>query len=124
MLRIALAVETQLRSAMQRAFPEAEATLDPQLTPASKPEFGDFQANGALPLAKPLKQAPRQIAVAIVDDLLATGGTAVAATELLRKAGARVDRAAFVIDLPDLGGAARLRDSNIEVHTLLAFEGE
>ena len=71
MLRIALAVETQLRSAMQRAFPEAEATLDPQLTPASKPEFGDFQANGALPLAKPLKQAPRQIAVAIVEQLQA-----------------------------------------------------
>ena len=69
MLRIALAVETQLRSAMQRAFPEAEATLDPQLTPASKPEFGDFQANGALPLAKPLKQAPRQIATAIVEQL-------------------------------------------------------
>ena len=71
MLRIALAVETQLRSAMQRAFPEAEATLDPQLTPASKPEFGDFQANGALPLAKPLKQAPRQIATAIVEQLQA-----------------------------------------------------
>ena len=71
MLRIALAVETQLRGAMQRAFPEAEATLDPQLTPASKPEFGDFQANGALPLAKPLKQAPRQIATAIVEQLQA-----------------------------------------------------
>ena len=69
MLRIALAVEAQLRSAMQRAFPEAESTLDPQLTPASKPEFGDFQANGALPLAKPLKQAPRQIATAIVEQL-------------------------------------------------------
>ena len=69
MLRIALAVETQLRSAMQRAFPEAEATLNPQLTPASKPEFGDFQANGALPLAKPLKQSPRQIAMAIVEQL-------------------------------------------------------
>ena len=47
---------------MARAFPEADGPLDPQLAPASKPEFGDFQANGALPLAKPLKQAPRQIA--------------------------------------------------------------
>ena len=53
MLRIAQALETQLRGAMQRAFPEADAELDPQLAPASKPEFGDFQANGALPLASP-----------------------------------------------------------------------
>ena len=66
MLRIAQALDTQLREAMQRAFPEVDALLDPQLVPASKPEFGDFQANGALPLAKPLKQAPRQIAAAIV----------------------------------------------------------
>jgi arginyl-tRNA synthetase len=56
---------------MQRAFPEVDALLDPQLAPASKPEFGDFQANGALPLAKPLKQAPRQIAGAIVEALQA-----------------------------------------------------
>ena len=71
MLRIAQALETQLRGAMQRAFPEADAGLDPQLAAASKPEFGDFQANGALPLAKPLKQAPRQIATAIVEQLQA-----------------------------------------------------
>ena len=71
MLRIANALEVQLREAMQRAFPEVDALLDPQLTPASKPEFGDFQANGALPLAKPLKQAPRQIAGAIVEALQA-----------------------------------------------------
>ena len=45
--------------------------VDPQLVAASKPEFGDFQANGALPLAKPLKQAPRQIATAIVEQLQA-----------------------------------------------------
>ena len=71
MLRIANALEAQLREAMQRAFPEVDARLDPQLAPASKPEFGDFQANGALPLAKPLKQAPRQIAGAIVEALQA-----------------------------------------------------
>ena len=71
MLRIAQALDTQLREAMQRAFPEVDALLDPQLAPASKPEFGDFQANGALPLAKPLKQAPRQIAWAIVEALQA-----------------------------------------------------
>ena len=71
MLRIAQGLDTQLREAMQRAFPEVDALLDPQLAPASKPEFGDFQANGALPLAKPLKQAPRQIAGAIVEALQA-----------------------------------------------------
>ena len=71
MLRIAQALDTQLREAMQRAFPDVDALLDPQLAPASKPEFGDFQANGALPLAKPLKQAPRHIAGAIVEALQA-----------------------------------------------------
>lgn len=76
MLRIANALEAQLRAAMQRAFPEQAAAaqaagqrLDPQLAPASKPEFGDFQANGALPLAKPLGQPPRAIATAIVAQL-------------------------------------------------------
>ena len=71
MLSLSHTLEAQLRAAMQRAFPEADAGLDPQLAPASKPEFGDFQANGALPLAKPLKQAPRQIATAIVEQLQA-----------------------------------------------------
>ena len=53
---------------------EAQAAgrpFDPQLAPASKPEFGDFQANGALPLAKPLGQPPRAIATAIVEQLKA-----------------------------------------------------
>ena len=71
MLSLSQSLDAQLRAAMQRAFPEADAGLDPQLAPASKPEFGDFQANGALPLAKPLKQAPRQIATAIVEQLRA-----------------------------------------------------
>ena len=69
MLSLSQTLDAQLRAAMQRAFPDAEATMDPQLAAASKPEFGDFQANGALPLAKPLKQLPRQIATAIVDQL-------------------------------------------------------
>ena len=69
MLSLSQTLDTQLRSAMARAFPDAEAGLDPQLAPATKPEFGDFQANGALPLAKPLKLAPRQIATAIVEQL-------------------------------------------------------
>lgn len=62
--------------------------------------------------------------VVIVDDLIATGGTALAAARLLRKAGARVDAAAFVIDLPDLGGARRLREAGVEVSALMQFEGE
>ena len=61
--------------------------------------------------------------VLLVDDLIATGGTAVAAVELLRSIGAEVVAAAFVIDLPDLGGAARLRDMGLPVQTLVAFPG-
>lgn len=62
--------------------------------------------------------------VIIVDDLIATGGTALAAAQLLRMAGARVDHALFVIDLPDLGGAARLRAAEIAVDLLMHFDGE
>jgi adenine phosphoribosyltransferase len=61
--------------------------------------------------------------VLLVDDLIATGGTAVAGTELIRRAGGVVDTAAFVIDLPDLGGAARLREHGVEPVALMAFEG-
>ncbi len=73
MLRLVDELNALLVAAMGRAFPEAGATaafpFDPQLTPASRPEFGDLQANGALPLAKPLRQPPRQIAAAIVAEL-------------------------------------------------------
>lgn len=62
--------------------------------------------------------------VAIVDDLIATGGTALATVQLLREAGAEVNEALFVIDLPDLGGAAKLREAGVTVRTLLEFEGE
>jgi adenine phosphoribosyltransferase len=62
--------------------------------------------------------------VLLVDDLIATGGTALAGIELLQGAGAIVDRAAFVIDLPDLGGAARLRAKGIDVAALVGFEGD
>lgn len=61
--------------------------------------------------------------VAIVDDLIATGGTALAAAALLRQAGAKVDQALFVIDLPDLDGAERLRAAGLSVETLMAFPG-
>lgn len=62
--------------------------------------------------------------VLLVDDLIATGGTALAAAELLRGRGARMDRALFVIDLPDLNGAERLRERDVDVKALIAFEGE
>lgn len=62
--------------------------------------------------------------VIIVDDLIATGGTALAAAELLRMAGAQVSRALFVIDLPELGGAANLRLAGLSVEAIMQFEGE
>ena len=61
--------------------------------------------------------------IAIVDDLIATGGTALAAAELLRQAGAVVEQALFVIDLPDLGGAGRLRAAGLAVDALMDFPG-
>jgi adenine phosphoribosyltransferase len=61
--------------------------------------------------------------VVLIDDLIATGGTALAALQLLRKAGARVEQALFVIDLPDLGGAARLREAGLTVDALIDFPG-
>lgn len=61
--------------------------------------------------------------VLLVDDLIATGGTAEAAIKLLRRAGADVIGAAFVIDLPYLGGAKRIEALGVPVQSLVAFEG-
>ncbi|HEV7251582.1 MAG TPA: adenine phosphoribosyltransferase [Mesorhizobium sp.] len=61
--------------------------------------------------------------VILVDDLIATGGTATAAASLLRQMGADIVAACFVVDLPDLGGRARLEALGIDVRTLVAFEG-
>jgi len=61
--------------------------------------------------------------IVVLDDLIATGGTALAAVELLRRAGARVDSALFLIDLPDLPGAGRLRAAGVSVEALLDFPG-
>lgn len=61
--------------------------------------------------------------VLLVDDLIATGGTAEAAVKLLRQAGANVVGAAFVINLPDLGGAQRIAAIGVPVHALVAFPG-
>ncbi|MBB3809495.1 adenine phosphoribosyltransferase [Pseudochelatococcus contaminans] len=62
--------------------------------------------------------------VILVDDLIATGGTATAAVDLLHRIGAEVVAAVFVIDLPDLGGAEKLRRKGVTVRTLVQFEGE
>ncbi|HEX9166068.1 MAG TPA: adenine phosphoribosyltransferase [Gemmatimonadales bacterium] len=61
--------------------------------------------------------------VLLVDDLIATGGTAEAAATLLRQAGAEVAEACFVIDLPDLGGAKRVEAMGVPVFSLVAFPG-
>ena len=61
--------------------------------------------------------------ILIVDDLIATGGTAEAAVKLLRQIGADILAACFVIDLPDLGGRAKLEALGVPVRTLIGFEG-
>jgi adenine phosphoribosyltransferase len=61
--------------------------------------------------------------VILVDDLIATGGTAEGAVKLLRQLGAQVLAACFIIDLPDLGGADKLRKLEVPVRTLITFEG-
>ncbi|OSQ38863.1 adenine phosphoribosyltransferase [Thalassospira mesophila] len=62
--------------------------------------------------------------VLILDDLIATGGTALAAIDLIEKAGAVPVSCAFIIDLPDIGGAARIRERGVPVFTLVEFEGD
>ncbi len=61
--------------------------------------------------------------VILVDDLIATGGTAEGAVKLLTQMGAEVVAACFVIDLPELGGAEKLRKLGVPVRTLVAFDG-
>ena len=61
--------------------------------------------------------------VLIVDDLLATGGTAVAGIKLVEQLGAQVVSCAFVVDLPELGGRKVLTDMGLDVHTICDFEG-
>lgn len=61
--------------------------------------------------------------VLLIDDLIATGGTAIAAVSLLRRTEARVEHTGFVIDLPDIGGAEKLRAHGVSVEALMTFEG-
>ncbi len=64
------------------------------------------------------------VRVLLIDDLLATGGTAVAGVKLIERLGGHIVAASFVVNLPDLGGEKRLVEMGIEVHTLCAFEGD
>jgi adenine phosphoribosyltransferase len=62
--------------------------------------------------------------VLLVDDLIATGGTALASIRLIERMGGTLAEACFIIDLPDLGGRKQLEREGVSVHTLVAFEGE
>lgn len=62
--------------------------------------------------------------VLVVDDLIATGGTAEAAIKLLRSQGGNIIESCFIIDLPDLGGRQRIEQLNCPCYTLCEFEGE
>ncbi|WP_288192686.1 adenine phosphoribosyltransferase [uncultured Phyllobacterium sp.] len=62
--------------------------------------------------------------VILVDDLIATGGTAEAAVKLLQQMGADIVSACFIIDLPDLGGRRKLEALGVNVRTLIAYEGD
>ena len=68
----------------------------------------------------PIRKGER---VLIVDDLIATGGTAEAAVKLVRRSGGDIIGAVFVIDLPELGGRKRLEALGVKCHTLMEFEG-
>lgn len=61
--------------------------------------------------------------VVLIDDLIATGGTMMAGRRLLERLGATVIEGAAIVDLPELGGSARLRESGLELFTLVEFEG-
>lgn len=69
-------------------------------------------------------QVPKGARVVLVDDLIATGGTAVAAAQLLREQGASVLMALFAIDLPDLGGMAALAAEGVAARAIMTFAGE
>jgi adenine phosphoribosyltransferase len=61
--------------------------------------------------------------VVLVDDLIATGGTAMAGVDLIRQAGGIIEQALFIVDLPELGGANKLRQNGVKSKALIAFPG-
>ena len=62
--------------------------------------------------------------VLLVDDLIATGGTAMAGVNLITRAGGVVKQALFIVDLPDLGGTRKLQAAGIKVQSLIGFDGD
>ena len=62
--------------------------------------------------------------VLLVDDLIATGGTALAGLDLVRQLGGVVEHASFIVDLPDLGGAVKVEKQGVSVHSLCSYQGE
>jgi adenine phosphoribosyltransferase len=62
--------------------------------------------------------------VLLVDDLIATGGTALAACSLIKKIGGNIVECSFIVDLPDLGGKEKLKQAGHKVFCLVEFEGE
>jgi adenine phosphoribosyltransferase len=62
--------------------------------------------------------------VLLIDDLLATGGTALAAAKLIEKLGGKVVEMAFIVDLPDVGGRTKLTEKGYKIFTLTEFEGD
>ena len=71
-----------------------------------------------------LEYGTDEVEILIIDDLIATGGTAAAAVQLVRDAGGEVVGASFIVDLPDLGGRRRLEEMDVPVRTLMSFEGD
>ena len=67
---------------------------------------------------------PRGSKILLVDDLIATGGTAAAATQLIEKSGGEILECCFVINLPDLGGVKKLEAMGMRVYSLVEFEGD
>lgn len=61
--------------------------------------------------------------ILIIDDLIATGGTAIAAINLLNRMGARIDGCAFLVELTDLPGVQKIKQMNIDIDSLVSFEG-
>lgn len=61
--------------------------------------------------------------ILLVDDLIATGGTAAAAAKLVQRSGGKIVGASFIVDLPELGGMRKLQDLGVTCHALVAFEG-
>jgi adenine phosphoribosyltransferase len=61
--------------------------------------------------------------VLLIDDLVATGGTMIAGKKLLERLGAVVVEGAAIVDLPELGGSKKIRDSGLKLHTVVNFEG-